>query len=262
MHGSLRGQKAVVTGASSGLGSDFARELAARGCHLALVARREDRLRELASELAARHGVRSEVVALDLSERGAAAALAERLEALDMQPDVLVNNAGLGVYGPFLSTPWDRIERMLAVDVLAPLELTRRFAAAMAERRRGRLLHVASIAAFQPAPLYAAYGAAKSLVLHFGEALAFELRGSGVTSTVLCPGVTRTEFFAAAEQKALTRYQRMMMMPSADVARIGVRAMVRGRSCVVPGLLNALGTWMVRFVPRRLATAVAHRMMR
>lgn len=256
----LRDRWALVTGASSGLGADFARELAARGMHLVLVARREERLRALAEELTRSHGVRTRPIAVDLAKPDAPRALHERLRGEDIAVDVLVNNAGFGVYGAFLDVPWEREREMIELDVVALLHLTRLFAHDMRERGFGRVLEVASIGAFQPSPTYAAYSAAKAFVQSFGEALACELRGSGVTVTVVSPGVADTEFFAVAGQKR-SWFQRATVMPSAKVARIGVRAMERGRPLVVPGFANAVTAWSMRLLPRRWQTSLAKRAM-
>jgi len=252
----LRDRWALVTGASSGIGADFARELAARGMHLVLVARREERLRALAEELARAHGVRTRIVAADLAQADAPRALHERLRGEGVAVDVHVNNAGFGVYGAFLDVPWEREREMIEVDVVALLHLTKLFARDMRERGFGRILEVASIGAFQPSPTYAAYSAAKAFVQSFGEALACELRGSGVTVTVVSPGVTETEFFSVAGQQR-SLFQRLTVMPSAKVARIGVRAMERGRPLVVPGFANALTAWSMRLLPRRWQTSLA-----
>jgi hypothetical protein len=252
----LRDRWALVTGASSGIGADFARELAARGAHVVLVARREDRLRALAEELERAHGVRTRVLASDLAKPDAPRALHDRLRGEGIAVDVLVNNAGFGVYGPFLDVPWERERQMLELDVLALVHLTKLFAADMRARGFGRVLQVASIGAFQPSPTYAAYSAAKAFVQSFGEALACELRGTGVTVTVVSPGVTDTEFFAVAGQQR-SLFQRLTVMPSAKVARIGIRALERGRPLVVPGFANALTAWSMRLLPRRWQASLA-----
>jgi len=255
---SVAGRCALVTGASSGLGTEFARELAGRGCSLVLVARRIDKLQQLAEELRSEHGVEVDAIACDLLGSGAVTTLLGQLRS---DIDILINNAGIGVYNAFMDTPWERLERMMRLDVQVPMELTRRLASGMQARGFGYVLQVASVAAYQPAPLYAAYGAAKAAVLSFGEALDYELSGSGVSCTVLCPGVTRTQFFEVAEQE-LTLYQRVMMMNAPDVAAIGIRALLRRKRVVVPGLLNKIGVWLARLAPRRLATASAHLMMK
>ena len=252
----IRDRWALVTGASSGLGADFARELAARGCRLVLVARREDRLKQLAEELGTRHGAQARVVALDLGTPAGPGELYERMRDEGLAIDVLVNNAGFGIHGRFLDIPWERERAMLELDVLALVQLTKRFAREMVARGFGHVLQVASIGAFQPSPTYATYSAAKSFVASFSEALAWELRGSGVSVTVISPGVTETEFLDVAGQRR-TLYQRATMMKSAEVARIGVRAMLRGRTHVVPGLGNTLSAWSMRLVPRRAQAAIA-----
>jgi short-subunit dehydrogenase len=252
----LRDRWALVTGASSGIGADLARELAARGAHLVLVARREERLRALADELERAHGVRTRVVAMDLAAPDAPPALHARLAGEGIAVDVLVNNAGFGVYGPFLDVDWEREREMIALDVVALVHLTKLFARDMRARGFGRVLQVASIGAFQPSPTYATYSAAKAFVQSFGEALACELRGTGVTVTVVSPGVTETEFFAVAGQQR-SLFQRLTVMPSAKVARIALRAMERGRPLVVPGLANAFTAWSMRLLPRRLQASMA-----
>jgi short-subunit dehydrogenase len=258
--GGLAGRHALVTGASSGLGVDFARELARRGAGLTLVARREDRLRTLARELADAHGADAHVVALDLNEADAPDRLLADTQARGRSVDVLVNNAGFGLYGPFSKLDWERERAMLELDMIVPLHLTKLFLPGMLERRSGWVLNIASIGAYQPSPLYASYSAAKSFILNFTEALSYELRGSGVRATALSPGIVATEFLRVSGQQA-TRYQRMTMMDSPTVARLGIDAMLRGRPSLVPGRLNAASAWTSRLLPRRMSAALAHRMM-
>jgi short-subunit dehydrogenase len=258
---SMKGLTALVTGASSGLGVEFARQLAAEGCALVLVARRLDRLQALRAELAQRYGARAECVALDLTEPDAPQRLFRQTQAAGMRVDILINNAGLGLFGGFLDTPWERTQQMLRLDILALTQLTYLFAADMRTRKSGWILQVASTGAFQPTPTYAAYSAAKSYVLSLGEALHFELRGSGVQCATLCPGVTRTEFFEVADQTP-TLFQRMTMMESAAVAQIGLRALWAGRASVVAGRVNGLTTFFMRMLPRQWAAALADRAMR
>lgn len=252
----LEGKWALVTGASSGLGVDFAKELAQRGASLILTARRKDRLEALAAELARDHRVNAEAVAVDLGDRAAVGALPGELEARGRPVDLLVNNAGFGVFGDYLQIPWEKELAMLELDVVTLAHLTKLCAHAMVKRRWGRILQVASIGAFQPTPTYAAYSAAKAFVVSFSEAVDFELSGTGVSCSVISPGVTATEFLQVSGQTP-TLYQRMLMMTSPDVARIGVDAMLAGRRHVVPGLLNKLGAFSTRLVPRSVATAMA-----
>jgi short-subunit dehydrogenase len=256
----LAGRHALVTGASSGLGADFARELARRGAALTVVARREDRLRWLRRELADAHGAEVEVVALDLNQAGAPDRLLAGVGTRGRPVDVLVNNAGFGLYGPFSQLEWERERAMLELDVIVPVHLTKLFLPGMLERRRGWILNVASIGAYQPSPLYASYSAAKSFILNFTEALSYELRGSGVVATAVSPGVVATEFLQVAGQRP-TRYQRLARMDSPTVARIAVDAMLKGRPSLVPGRLNAVSVWSNRLLPRRASAALAHRLM-
>ena len=256
----LSGRHALVTGASSGLGVDFARELAGRGASLTLVARREDRLRALQRELADRTGVEVRVVALDLNDPGAPDRLVADTETHRRPVDVLVNSAGFGLYGAFSELDWERERAMLELDMIVPVHLTKLFLPGMLERRAGWVLNIASIGAYQPSPLYASYSAAKSFVLNFTEALSYELRGSGVVATALSPGIVATEFLQVSGQEP-TRYQRLTVMDSPTVARLGVDAMLKGRPSLVPGRLNAASVWANRLLPRRASAALAHRLM-
>lgn len=256
----LRGKTVLVTGASSGLGTDFARQLAAQGCHLILAARRLERLQELQAEISTRYGVKVDCIAIDLAAPDAPQQLYEQIKAAGQTVEVLVNNAGHGLYGEFWQTPWTSLHQMLELDMVALTQLTHLFVAEMVARDSGYILQVASTGAFQPTPTYAAYSAAKSYVLSLGEALRYELRHTHVTCTVLCPGVTRTEFFEVAGQR-MTTYQRLTAMDSAEVARIGIAALLKGRSYVVAGRINALFAWSIRFLPRRLVVASVNRLM-
>ncbi len=257
----LQGKTALVTGASSGLGRDFARELARRGCGLILVARRNDRLREIQVEVTSTDTIPIEIISADLNEPQVPAQLYERLQASNRQVDVLINNAGVGLYGNFADVPWERTEEMLRLDVMVTTEMMRLFMADMVKRHYGYILNVASIGAFQPSPTYAAYSAAKSYVFSLTEAVHYELRRTGVKCTVINPGVTRTEFLSVAGQTP-TLYQRMLMMDSAAVARIGIQAMLRGRASVTPGVPNSIFAFMMRFLPYQLAARLADLAMR
>jgi len=256
-----KGRTALVTGASSGLGADFARHLAADGAGLVLTARRADALEALAADLRGRHGVPVAVIPADLAAPGAPQALVAELGRRGLEVDVLVNNAGFGLYGEFLEIDPAREREMMVLDVLVPLELTRSLGGAMVRRGRGFILQVSSIGGYQPTPLYAVYSAAKAFILSFGEALAFEWRRRGVVVTVLSPGVTATSFLAVAGQSP-TGYQRAVMMDSPTVTRIGLDALARGTPSVLPGFLNKLTVFSARFSPRRWLPALAHRLMR
>ncbi|MEM9799791.1 MAG: SDR family oxidoreductase [Planctomycetota bacterium] len=259
MRFTLSGRRALVTGASSGIGRAIARELAARGTDLVVTARRRERLEALCNELGGRVSV--DPIVVDLAREDGARSLVDEVEALGAPVDVLVNCAGFGLKGPALDQTWERERSMLVLNVLAVAELTKHFGRAMAERGDGRILQVASTVAFQPCPGYAAYAASKTFVLHHGEALAEELREAGVGVSVLCPGSTDTEFFDAAGIER-NRVRRATSLTPDRVARAGVDAIVRNRRLVVPGVGNRLGASAVRFLPRRFQVAAARRLLR
>jgi short-subunit dehydrogenase len=250
------GKTALVTGASSGIGADLARELARRGANVILVARRADRLEALAKELAAL-GVTASAVPCDISDSNARMALA----AAHGQVDILVNNAGLGVFGMFGEAAWEKLDNMLEVNVVALTHLTHLFAGPMAARGYGRVMMVASTASFQPVPLYAAYAATKAYVLSLSEALNVEYEKRGVKFTTLCPGTTKSEFFDVAVQKK-SAFVEKSMMTSAAVAKIGVDALAAGRSSVVAGLLNSLMSFSTRLAPRSTAAKIGYLVMK
>jgi len=257
----LQGKTALVTGASSGLGADFARILAGQGCHLVLVARRTDLLERLRQEITSAHDVQVQVVTMDLAAAGAAQQLYDRLREQALAVDVLVNNAGFGLYGDFVDIPWEREHEMLELDIVTLVHLTKLFVKDMVARNFGYVLQISSIGAYQPSPTYASYSAAKSFVLFFSEALSYELRHSNVKVTALSPGITATEFLQVSGQKP-SLYQRLMLMPSRQVAEIGLAAMLKGRPSKVPGLKNALPVQMLRFTPRRMSAALASFLMK
>lgn len=257
----LRGHTALITGASSGLGAEFASELAACGADLVLVARRADLLHRHADELGTRHGIKVTTVVMDLAEPDAPQRLYDQLKAAGTTIDILVNNAGLGLYGPFIEIDWERERAMLQLDIITLVHLTKLFVKDMIERDEGHILQVASIGAYQPSPLYASYGGAKAFVLNFGEALNYELRHTRVRCTVLSPGVTATEFLKVAGQQPRP-YHRLLMMKTPEVVRLGIAAMLKGKSSVVPGLANRLGAFLPRILPRRASAALAEWTMR
>lgn len=233
---------ALVTGASSGIGRELAKLLRRDGHELVLVARRETALHELAHELGG-----ATVVALDLSQRGAVASLT----SLVPEVDLLINNAGFGDSGPFAEADPARQLEMIDLNVRALTELTRAYLPGMVQRRFGRVMNVASTAAFQPGPFMATYFASKAYVLSFSEALAEEVRGTGVTITALCPGVTESEFHAVAGL-GTTKVGMIKKPSAASVAEQGYDAMLAGTTVVVTGVFNKVGTLGVRVVPRAL----------
>jgi short-subunit dehydrogenase len=252
---------ALVTGASSGLGAELARELARHGHDLVLTARRVAPMEAVATEMRGL-GAAVTVIAADLSKPGAAAALAHDIAGRDLEVDVLVNNAGLGALGRFDRMDFGRISEMLQVNIVALTELTRLIVPGMVTRGRGRIMLVSSVAGFQPGPRMAVYFASKAYVTSLGEALAYELRGTGIGVTVLCPGATDTEFFATAgaDDSIMARRLRHMMR-AADVARIGYRALAAGRRVVIAGIVNKVLALAGRFAPHRISLPVTDKLM-
>ncbi|OLB15604.1 MAG: short-chain dehydrogenase [Gemmatimonadetes bacterium 13_2_20CM_70_9] len=248
---------AVVTGASSGIGLELARLLARDGYDLVLVARSVDKLDRLGAELAARHGIRARTVGADLASPDAPGAIAEMLKQAALQVDVLVNNAGYGTSGPFATTELRTELDLLQVNVIALTHLTKLVLPAMLAAKRGRILNVASTAAFQPGPFMAVYYASKAYVLSFSEALAEELSGTGVTVTTLCPGPVPTGFQARAGVDLKKVVRTPLVMDAAAVARAGYVGLMKGKRLVVPGLGNKLLVQSERFAPRRLVTKIA-----
>jgi len=258
----MRTSTALITGASSGIGESLARQLAAHGAHLILVARTEDRLHALAAELGARYRVQVHVLPADLNRPGAAAELHAAVQARGLNVDILVNNAGLGGYGEFSTQPADEIDRMIAVNISALTGLTRAFLPDMLARGRGRVLNVASTAAFQPGPLMAVYYATKAYVLSFSEAVAEEVAGSGVSVTALCPGPVQTGFQAVSrlgESDLLSGPARLVILSADEVARQGVRGLLVGQRVVVAGRLNRVQTLLPRLLPRAVVTRLIGR---
>ena len=242
---------ALITGASAGLGVEFARQLARRGHRLVLAARRRERLETLAAELG-----NARAVAIDLAEAGSTERLAADIEAAGEQVDILVNNAGFGLKGRFAELDPARLREMVDLNVGSLTELCRAFAPGMVERGSGAILNVASTAAFQPGPGMAVYFATKAYVLSLSEALHEELKPHGIRVTALCPGPTRTEFGAVAGFPQDGPFDRMSA-DSASVVRAGLEALDRNRAVAVPGLLNKVGAASTRFVPRPWVRKIA-----
>ncbi|MBV9837270.1 MAG: SDR family oxidoreductase [Solirubrobacterales bacterium] len=250
--------RALVTGASSGIGEAFARELAGRGADLVLAARSADKLQALAKELGGRCGVSVEVVVVDLSEPRAGTGLAAELSSRGLEIDVLINNAGFGLFGPLHETEPERIAEEVQLNVAALTELTCALLPGMRARDRGAIVNVASTAAFQPVPYMSVYGATKAYVLSFTEALWAETRGTGVRVTALCPGATETAFFEVASEHASIGRR----MPADRVVKAAFRALERGRSTVIPGLGNRMLASTPRVATRQTVARLAERTMR
>lgn len=248
----------LITGASSGIGAAIARELAGRKYDCVLTARRTDRLETLAKELEKEHGVKTWVITSDLGTRGGAN---ELIAAVEQPIDFLVNNAGFGVYGKLVDQSPERVMQMIELNMVSLTTLTQHYVKEMVGRKKGSVLQISSIGAYQPSPLYAVYSATKSYVLSFSEALNFELRGTGVNVTTICPGVTATEFHEVAEHPK-PKWMEGVTMTAADVAEIAVRATLNGKAVVTPGFSNKLTAFFVKLIPRSWATAMAAMTMR
>lgn len=254
----LRGQTALVTGASSGIGAEFARQLAARGADVVLVARRTERLEEVAEQLRTTFGVAASTISADLTLPGASAALADQVAARGLEVDVLVNNAGFATHGAFVDEDPARVHDEMALNVVTVVELTRQVLPGMVQRRRGAVVNVASTGAFQPVPTMAVYGATKAFVLSFTEALWGELEGTGVRALALCPGATETEFFDVAGADAQVGATRQ---PVEEVVREALEALGKGRPSLVTGARNAMGARLPRFLSRRQTIRLTRRIM-
>jgi len=250
---------ALITGASEGIGHELAKRFAEHGHHLVLVARSEEKLKRLAGEISSAYGVRVSSIAQDLSVPDSAPKVHRKVEELGLAIDFLVNNAGVGTYGLFAETPLEDELRMMQLNMISLTQMTKLFVRKMLKCGRGKILNVASTAAFQPGPLMAVYYASKAYVLSFSEALANELHGTGVTVTALAPGPTRTGF----QKRGVMEDSRLVQGQIADarsVAAAGYRGMMSGKTIVIPGFTNKLIPWVVRVSPRGVVTRVVRRM--
>jgi short-subunit dehydrogenase len=258
------GQTALVTGASSGIGEALAHRIAAAGFDLVLVARSADKLKTLADTLEAEHGVRVRVQPADLSAPGAAAKLATALKRAHRPIDLLVNNAGVLEHGDFVAMKPTRHRELIDLNVVALTEMLAHFVPPMVSRGQGRVLNVASIAAFQPIPRLATYAATKAYVLSLTESLSEELKGSGVTVTALCPGITATSMLdrAQAGSAELGALPGLVVGTAGDVATEGLRACLRGEVIHVPGVVNRAATVAGRSTPRWLLRSLTGAVVR
>jgi uncharacterized protein len=253
----------VVTGASSGIGAAIAKELASRGHSVALVARREERLQTLATDLTSSYGVSADVIAADLSDPSERERLADELRGKGRVVDVLVNNAGFGHQADFATSPRERMVEMVNLNVETVVDLTSRFLTGMIDRGRGSVINIASTAAFQPLPGSAVYAATKSFVLSFSEAIRTELRGSGVTVTAVCPGPVKTEFTEVAGFGGVEdRTPNAVWMSADEIAEHAIDGAVNDRRVVVPGALNRAGALVGQHSPRAVALPLISRIWR
>ncbi|MEM7063742.1 MAG: SDR family oxidoreductase [Cyanobacteria bacterium P01_B01_bin.77] len=246
---------ALITGASGGIGYELAKVFASHDYDLILVARSTDKLLQLQTDLAQSHDIQTHVISQDLSQSDSPSALFDQIQQQELTVGVLVNNAGFGDYGPFASADWAKQSALLQLNMVTLTQLTRLFLPLMLERGSGKILNVASTAAFQPGPFMATYYASKSYVMSFTEALAHELKDTGVTATVLCPGPTRgTDFQARAELGDVDFFTKLKLPTAAEVAQFGYDALDRNQRVAVHGLLNRLLVLTNRFMPRQTVT--------
>lgn len=256
-----RGRTALVTGASAGIGRALAVDLAEGGCHLILTARRRDRLEDLRRELTSAHKVRVEIFPADLAMPGGATRLANDVQRAGLHVDLLINNAGIGVAGPFSTTPWDRDYEMVQLNVVSAVELTKRVLPGMLERRAGHVVFIGSVVGYMPVPLLAHYAATKAFVRSFAEALAFETRGTGVHVTLVSPGSTATEFFGRAGYRKNVRRGWFVADPQ-RVAETALRAAAVADRAVVAGRGNWVAAMAGRLLPAGLVMRIAERIQR
>lgn len=255
---------ALVTGASAGIGAEFARQLAARGYALVLTARRADRLAALARELGERHGTPTEVVALDLADPAAPEALHAHTESAGIAVEMLVNNAGYGLPGQLVSQPWQAHRDFIEVMVTAPAALAWRYLPSMRARGRGYIVNVASLAGLVPGSAgHTLYGASKAWLIKFSQSLALEGAPHGIRVSALCPGFTYSEFHDVNGARAIvSRMPKYMWMDAAPVVRAGIEAVLRGEVVCVPGRVNRFIKFLTKHLPDRMALAMTARRSR
>lgn len=257
---SARNQYALITGASSGIGYELARVFARDHFNLVLVARSQDKLARVADELRQEFGIAIKIITLDLALPTSPIEIFQAIDQEAIAIDVLVNNAGFATYGLFAETDLSAELQMLQVNIVALTHLTKLFVREMVKRKVGKILNIASTAAFQPGPLMAVYYASKAYVLSFSEALANELQGSGVTVTTLCPGPTASGFQKRAHMEKSKLVSNQKIMDAAIVAQVGYRGLMQGQTVVVPGWKNQLLAASVRFMPRNTVTSIVKNM--
>jgi short-subunit dehydrogenase len=253
----MNNKTVLITGASSGIGLEFAKIFASNGYNLVLNARNKVKLQEIADQLIEKHGIQATVLAKDLSLPNSAEELTAELMATNIHVDVLVNNAGFAAYGPFDETSWKEEKEMLQVNIMALTTLTKQLLPGMVKRNSGKILNVASTAAFQPGPLMAVYYATKAYVLSFSEAINYELRNTNVTVTALCPGATSTNF----EKRASLEESRLFQagaMDAHEVARTGYNALMNDKRLSIPGFKNKALAQIIRFLPRKTILGIVH----
>lgn len=249
---------AIVTGSSMGIGLELAKLLAKSGKNLLLTARSQKKLEEIKIELENRYTIEVEIFPLDLSQKNAPKNLLDFTKEKGLTIDILINNAGFGLLGYFAETDWKKEDEMLQLNIISLTQLTKLFLPEMTQNKNGKILNVASTAAFQPGPLQAVYYATKAYVLSFSEAIASELHGTGVTVTALCPGPTKTKFVETAEFKDISQFEAVFQTAEV-VAKVGYNAMMKGKRVAISGKLNNLLASSIKFVPRKTVTNIVRK---
>ncbi|GAA4272643.1 SDR family oxidoreductase [Aquimarina gracilis] len=247
---------ALITGASGGIGLELAKVHASKGDNLVLIARNEAKLKELKSELEKDYDIEVFVIAKDLSIPNAAQDVYNETTQKGIQVDFLINNAGFGDFGMFYETDWEKEHKMIELNITALTQFTKLYLQDMVKRNSGKIMNVASTAAFQPGPTMAIYYATKSYVLHFSEAIANELKDKNITVTALCPGATESGFQAVAEMEESKLVKGKKLPSSKVVAEYGYKAMMKGKTVAIHGFMNAVLANSVRFMPRKMVTAI------
>jgi hypothetical protein len=246
----LMNKTALITGASSGIGFELANEFAAKKNNLLIVARNASKLQEMAKDLSNKYGVIVNTLALDLSELNSAQKVFDYCKTNKLHIDYLINNAGFGDYGFFAQSNWDKQLQMINLNITTLTHLTHLFLPSMIASKYGKIMNVASTASFQPGPLMSVYFATKSYVLHFSEAIANELEGTGVTVTALCPGPTESGFQSAAALEESKMVKGKKLPSSTAVAAYGYKSLMQGKKVAIHGMMNAIMASAIRFVPR------------
>ncbi|SYZ74635.1 Short-chain dehydrogenase/reductase SDR [Candidatus Zixiibacteriota bacterium] len=253
-------ERALITGASGGFGLELAKIFARNHIDLFLVARSGEKLADLKKSLHAEYGVDVSILVRDISDRSAPEEIFEQVKADALQVDCLVNNAGFGDFSPFQESDWNKLESMIDLNIKSLTHLTRLFLPPMIERKKGRIMNIASTAAFQPGPFWAVYFATKAYVLHFSEAIANELNGTGVTVTALCPGPSASGFADTAAGGQSGLFKRKNLPSAADVAEYGYWAMMKGKRVAIHGNFNRVLAFTIRFAPRNMVTSIVRQM--
>ncbi len=252
---------ALITGASKGIGRELAHLFAKDGCDIVLVARSEKELDSLKVELEEKQGITVHTFIKDLCQPDAAQTIFDELKAIDIDVDYLVNNAGFGDYGTFVDGEWDTYEKMISLNVITLTHFCHLFINDWKGRKPGKILNISSTAAFQPGPMMAVYFASKAFVLNFSEAIGYELKNDNITITTLCPGPTSTNFGEVSGMNASQLVKKVRIASSTEVAKLGYRAMMKGKSTVIHGTQNKLAPFGIRFIPRKCVTRISAKIM-